>query len=569
MSAGPSIKESLSLLAEPPQGEGDRNQAYEITLPEPSLAVLWPGREQNFRENLRILFKEPAPPREFLGEPFFRDCWVARPLPERAFGVSVFSHVVFVLLLVWIWPLIPAPAPPSSIPSNDELVYYGPIKDLPRILPAHRVAHPLASARAETVEPAPALPVKGADAYHPRQTIVNNPLRPNHPRQTLIQPLAPPDPPKILPALPNIVALQELAKPQLRIDPAALARLQPKAPAARRDRTAAPDLTNQQLANQEKLAGPLDIAPLDIAESNAPRKPLLPVSPMSAPKAVAARKSATQAAPNVGASAPGGVNLIALSETPGPAMPPAVPAGNLSSHISISPEGKSPGAPGGSPNSGSRESGAGPDGLSITGGGGRAVSAVSGIGSASANARLSPHAAAPGIAAPPAASVMPGISASNARTAPLIAAIKPGMNPEALLGGKRIYTMHVNMPNLTSAMGSWDLTFAELGTTDGTVAANSKAADLSGPEPLRKVDPKYPPQLRAERVEGEVVLYAVIRKNGSVDSIQLVEGIDPTLDRNAMEALAQWQFRPGERAGVPVDLEVIVHVPFRSTVPVR
>ena len=96
---------------------------------------------------------------------------------------------------------------------------------------------------------------------------------------------------------------------------------------------------------------------------------------------------------------------------------------------------------------------------------------------------------------------------------------------------------------------------------------NSGTADLAGPVPLRKVDPKYPPELRTSHVDGEVVLYAIIRKDGSVDSIQLVHSVDPHLDVNAMEALAQWKFRPAEKHGEPVDLEAVVHIPFRSRGP--
>ncbi len=87
---------------------------------------------------------------------------------------------------------------------------------------------------------------------------------------------------------------------------------------------------------------------------------------------------------------------------------------------------------------------------------------------------------------------------------------------------------------------------------------------MSGPVPLRKVDPKYPPTLIREHVEGEVVLYAVIRSDGTVDSIQLVRGIDDQLDANAMQALSQWKFRPATKRGVPIDLEAIVHIPFNA-----
>jgi len=166
-----------------------------------------------------------------------------------------------------------------------------------------------------------------------------------------------------------------------------------------------------------------------------------------------------------------------------------------------------------------------------------------------------------------AAPVAPAAAVAGAKPTALIDTLKPGAMPEALLGGRTIYTLHINMPNLSSATGSWVLTFAEMTNSELSPAGGADSITLSGPEPLRKVDPKYPPELRSRRVEGDVVLYAVIRKDGSVDSIQLVEGLDPTLDENAMQALAQWKFRPGQRGGTPIDLEAIVHIPFRAVMP--
>ncbi len=67
--------------------------------------------------------------------------------------------------------------------------------------------------------------------------------------------------------------------------------------------------------------------------------------------------------------------------------------------------------------------------------------------------------------------------------------------------------------------------------------------------------------------KGQVVLYAIIRKDGSVEGIQLVHGVDPELDKDAMEAFARWKFRPGARDGAPVDLEAVVYIPFRYRPP--
>jgi TonB family protein len=143
---------------------------------------------------------------------------------------------------------------------------------------------------------------------------------------------------------------------------------------------------------------------------------------------------------------------------------------------------------------------------------------------------------------------------------PDFAALPAGAQPEQIFASKKIYKMLVNMPNLNSATGSWILNFSELSVNSG--GPRTTSSDISGPVPLTKVDPKYPPALINEHVEGEVVLYAVIRRDGTVDSIQLVRGIDEQLDANAMTALSQWKFRPAAKQGVPVELEAIVHIPF-------
>jgi len=67
-----------------------------------------------------------------------------------------------------------------------------------------------------------------------------------------------------------------------------------------------------------------------------------------------------------------------------------------------------------------------------------------------------------------------------------------------------------------------------------------------------------------ERIEGEVILYGVIRQNGTVDSIQMVRGIDERLNANATDAFKEWKFEPATREGQPVDLEAIVHIPFHA-----
>ena len=288
--------------------------------------------------------------------------------------------------------------------------------------------------------------------------------------------------------------------------------------------------------------------------------------------------------PNVNSSDVGLQKLVAIS--PAPALPfdnLPVAAGNLASRISISPEGLQPGVPGGSPNGTPRATGgpggttsaagthpgnggagnaSGPPGVTISGGNPNAASPTSGVGALRAANTYPPGSP---LAKPALHAALP--DPSRTPPAPGFDRLKPGAPPEEVFGPKRVYTLHVNMPNLASVTGSWVLSLAELGEDDDQPKIAPASTDLTGPVPVRKVDPKYPASLISAKVEGEVVLYAVIRRDGTVDSIQLVRSLEPELDTNAMEALARWKFRPAERRGTAVELEAIVHIPFRAIAP--
>jgi TonB family protein len=131
----------------------------------------------------------------------------------------------------------------------------------------------------------------------------------------------------------------------------------------------------------------------------------------------------------------------------------------------------------------------------------------------------------------------------------------PGKIEDKVFSGKRYYSMTLNMPNLTSAGGSWIIRFAELKESTGQ-------GDVSAPQPTLKVDPAYPAELMRDRVEGTVTLYAVIHKDGTVGEVQVLRGLEQRLDENARVALSRWKFRPATKNGSAVDLEAVVQIPF-------
>src|SRR5438876_2268533 len=537
----------------------------------PKLEVAWGSFHQGIFSSIAAVLTWTRVPKNFLDGSFFKECWVERRVPRRAILAAALWHVVFLVM--------PSPRLPSAPThfhefDNTELTWSGPIADFPLVEMKAPKAKP--TPRGEPEKP---LPPEGADAFHPRQRIITDPVHPNHPRQTLINSAAPLEPPKILPNLPNVVQFQQMtapARPRLQISQETLSKLRPREVRKVKLTTEpAPDLPTLD----QKLA---DIAPSMLPHA-APARPKLELNAGGAPRvAQRAQTGEVEPAPEVVSAQSGVANgnaatFIAMSASPAPPAPVVLPQGNLAARVSISPEGKQPGVPGGLPSgtpganggaaggpasmSGGNATGNGSvkNGIdvSISGGHPPASSANSGLGGPVKISAPLPRAL---ITRPD--SHTKSDDAPERTGPPNFASLPAGAQPEQIFASKKIYKMLVNMPNLNSAAGSWILNFSELRT--GSEVPGSSFSEVSAPGPLRKIDPKYPPTLINEHVEGEVVLYAVIRRDGSVDSIQLVRGIDEQLDANAMNALSQWKFRPATKQGVPIELEAIVHIPFHA-----
>lgn len=79
---------------------------------------------------------------------------------------------------------------------------------------------------------------------------------------------------------------------------------------------------------------------------------------------------------------------------------------------------------------------------------------------------------------------------------------------------------------------------------------------------VHKVTPQYPPIAKQARVQGSVVLRAVIGKDGKVENVQAESG-SALLASAAVNAVKQWRYKPYVLNGTPVDVETTVTVNFR------
>lgn len=78
---------------------------------------------------------------------------------------------------------------------------------------------------------------------------------------------------------------------------------------------------------------------------------------------------------------------------------------------------------------------------------------------------------------------------------------------------------------------------------------------------IHDVTPVYPAEAGRERIEGAVVLQAVIGKDGTVQDVQVVSGL-PLLAQAAIDAVKQWRYRPYLLNGEPVEVDSRITINF-------
>ena len=93
------------------------------------------------------------------------------------------------------------------------------------------------------------------------------------------------------------------------------------------------------------------------------------------------------------------------------------------------------------------------------------------------------------------------------------------------------------------------------------VGGNVQAANLT-----RKVTPIYPATAKMDRVEGTVIMKAIIGKDGSVLSLeQINKMVDSRLAEAALDAVKQWLYRPTLLNGEPIEVITEIEVNFTLT----
>jgi len=524
--------------------------------------VFW----RNLRDLLR--WRRPRPLRltSTPGE-FWPDVFVTAAVPWNRLRESFLYHA-FVLTALWGLSqtyLLRPRVQIEPVTRHTTLTYYQVSEYLPPVFA------PSAPAKVK---------VRGQPAYS-KQPIISLPANPDNARQTIVNPAAP----RLIPhavKLPNLVVSTPAPEPpvagaarstsQLTLPWLAAA---PAPPPEQNISRRVADLNLQGRA-PSVVEPPPDLESVkrklgDINVAHAEAQVEAPKLPAAEQRAVAGEGQAAHAVPPPPSVSAGGSGmqsagqLMALGLDPAPAIGAIeVPAGNRRGTFAATPEGK-PDAPGTPEIS---AGGAGPGGTGKNG--------AAGPGSGISGNPAGIYVGAGPAGSTPAAVVGKPSSFAEAQRQVIIAAARPAPDlphetpgssvthtaapdsvEQEVFGPRKYYSMVLNMPNLTSAGGSWIVRFA-------AIKQISDQSDLTAPVAVHKVDPAYPSALMKAHVEGTVTLYAIIRADGTVDGVKVLQGVDDTLDENARIALSRWQFRPATRHGVAVDLEAVIKIPFAA-----
>ncbi|MBV9761829.1 MAG: energy transducer TonB [Acidobacteriaceae bacterium] len=93
-------------------------------------------------------------------------------------------------------------------------------------------------------------------------------------------------------------------------------------------------------------------------------------------------------------------------------------------------------------------------------------------------------------------------------------------------------------------------------------AVYEPGGDVKPPKLVHYVEPDFSPSSKEAYVEGTVKISTVITREGVATSLRVTSGLNAKEDQTALDAVKQWKFEPGTKAGQPVNVRVNVEVTF-------
>jgi TonB family protein len=118
-----------------------------------------------------------------------------------------------------------------------------------------------------------------------------------------------------------------------------------------------------------------------------------------------------------------------------------------------------------------------------------------------------------------------------------------------------VYAIVIPIENMPVYGGDWIVWFAEREPKPGETPL------IYAPMPFRKLEPAEE-AAAGNRLRQRIQVAAIIGADGKLNNITLVTKVGPAVEHAATQDIAAWEFKPATRNGVPVDVEVVIEIPF-------
>jgi hypothetical protein len=533
-------------------------------------------------------------------------------IPGKSLTGSLVVHAAAIFLVVHLGPTFTSVVQTTQANlATSERIYYLPApyksQKLPRIVPPGQGGKPGRGLESKSDRK------PGKSVTYPDLTVISNSIHPDNAFQTIIQSSSPPD--LIIKRdlkLPNVVLgpMASPTRPQISVTPMRPIDAPRKYADVAVPRVAVTNMfagltLDDQAVKPARPELPLTpIRPIDLprkyAEITAPRVasadpsmmvsliptvqrpgPPVPVTPLEVPRLGSSTSNGSTGGGRVAAGGnPRDANgLLIMGVDPvGEDASISLPPGNRYGAFSISPTGGAPGPPGGvgtgAVGAGTGGPGAGGDtsfgignGQEGGGGGGLAngaeIISITGRGTAAEGHGVL------------------GVSASAAAVFPVITLPRVHKNSFVISSGttgggglgvyhvlecNRIYTIFVPMP-----AADWILQYCEKAASQSapTTAATTQVVQMQEPlfppDPVEKFDFRRLP-VPADKASQMLVIKGIVRADGSVDNLEVFQGVLKQMDDRAVEALRRWKFIPARRGEKSVAVWILVGIQLSSAV---
>ena len=126
---------------------------------------------------------------------------------------------------------------------------------------------------------------------------------------------------------------------------------------------------------------------------------------------------------------------------------------------------------------------------------------------------------------------------------------------DARFQGRSVYTIVIPMERMVTYTGDWIMWFADRGSKPGETPV------VRAPVPVRKIEPVDQPA-PSDRTRERIAFAATLGKNGRLNGITLLTKTTAAVQRAVFQDVTAWEFRPATRDGLPVDVDVVLEIPF-------